>query len=173
MVRVPGVGCRRLFLRFWSSFGYGRRLQPVCVSGKMACTHGGDSAIRLAIAGCSGRMGERLVALSLKDPQFLLLGGLRSTSGNSAEGTQTMACLDPRVAQQTSCTPGRGTSGTPSTTGREARVYASLDELVEKSGTKPDVVVDFSKPDGTLPAHFICPFFLGFDRAQCARGNPD
>ncbi|PHJ22815.1 dihydrodipicolinate reductase [Cystoisospora suis] len=114
----------------------------------MACTHGGSPPVRLAIAGCSGRMGDRLVVLSSQDPQFVLLGGLRSTQGNSGEGPQTMACLYPQLARNASCT--TGLDSVEASTGRNARIYSSLDELIEKSGQKPDVIIDFSKPDGTM-----------------------
>lgn len=79
--------------------------------------------IRIAVSGAAGRMGRRLVALTLEDPELELLAALEA-HGNSALG-QDAAVL--------------------AGLGRECGV-----KLAERLGAKPDCIVDFSAPEGAL-----------------------
>ncbi|PFH32829.1 dihydrodipicolinate reductase [Besnoitia besnoiti] len=87
--------------------------------------------LKVAIAGCSGRMGKRLLALAGADPNLQYVGGVRSSAGKNSDSQSTNWQQSANAANVTN-------------------VYASLDELIDKSGHKPAVVVDFSKPDGTM-----------------------
>nr|CEL66009.1 TPA: dihydrodipicolinate reductase, putative [Neospora caninum Liverpool] len=107
-------------------------------------------ALKVAIAGCTGRMGERLVALTRADPALHFVGGLRSRVQKDA--------LVASAVGQVSLHPPKKTGENLAGDNQEAvpnkdtapGVYTSLDKLIEESGQKPSVVIDFSNPAGTM-----------------------
>ncbi|CBZ52048.1 putative dihydrodipicolinate reductase [Neospora caninum Liverpool] len=112
-------------------------------------------ALKVAIAGCTGRMGERLVALTRADPALHFVGGLRSRVQKDA--------LVASAVGQVSLHPPKKTGENLAGDNQEAvpnkdtapGVYTSLDKLIEESGQKPCDY--FSSPIG------IVSFFTGGD----------
>ncbi len=86
------------------------------------------SRIKVAIHGAAGRMGQRLVALGIADPQLEVVAALE-------------APLHPRIGQDAGTIAGVGEIGVP--------LKAALDRPV-------DVVIDFSVPAGALSIAAKC-----------------
>ncbi|EPT30496.1 dihydrodipicolinate reductase [Toxoplasma gondii TgCatPRC2] len=108
--------------------------------------------LKVAIAGCTGRMGERLVALTRADPALHFVGGVRTLAGRDTMVTST-AEQHPGGSKKANGEAVRtGISQEPGTPGKDDApgVYTSLDELIDESGHKPSVVIDFSNPAGTM-----------------------
>lgn len=83
---------------------------------------------RVVINGAGGRMGQRLVALALVDPQLSVAAGLESSK-------------HPRLGEDLGLLAGVGQIGVPLT-----------DRLTDEA----DVVIDFSTPQGALAAVDLC-----------------
>jgi 4-hydroxy-tetrahydrodipicolinate reductase len=86
------------------------------------------SRIKLAIHGAAGRMGQRLVALGIADPELQIVAALE-------------APLHPRLGQDAGAIAGVGEIGVP--------LAAALEQPV-------DVVIDFSVPAGALAIAATC-----------------
>lgn len=84
--------------------------------------------IQLAVHGAAGRMGQRIVALAAADPQFRIVAALESPQS-------------PRLGQDAGELAGVGRLDLPVTS-----------ELVPH----PDVVIDFSTPEGCVQVAGIC-----------------
>lgn len=86
------------------------------------------SAIRVAINGAAGRMGQRLVALATADPEFEVVAAIE-TAGH------------PKLGLDAGEIAGAGRIGVP---------------LADVLGGNPDVVIDFSTPAGAAAAIRVC-----------------
>jgi 4-hydroxy-tetrahydrodipicolinate reductase len=84
--------------------------------------------VRVAINGAAGRMGQRLVALALVDPQLTLVAGMEAAG-------------HPRQGEDLGLLAGVGPVGVPLTSGLPVEA---------------EVVVDFSTPQGALAALELC-----------------
>lgn len=84
--------------------------------------------IKVAVNGAAGRMGQRVVALTLQDPQLELSAGLESASHPDVGNDAGELC-------------GAGACGVP--------VTSTLDHQV-------DVVIDFSTPEGVTAVVDLC-----------------
>jgi 4-hydroxy-tetrahydrodipicolinate reductase len=86
--------------------------------------------VKLAIAGCSGRMGRMLVEAALADPDFALVGALEAAGNPQLGHDAGQSC------------------------GRTTGVAITADVALALAGA--DVLIDFTRPEGTIAHVAAC-----------------